>query len=121
MNWSFDSKLPIYTQLVDQMRVRIITGAYPPGSRLDSVRDLASQAGVNPNTMQRALSSLEEQGLVYSQRTAGRFITEDAELIAAVRNETALARIRRFADEMDELGFSKGEILELMEELENER
>ena len=77
MKWSFANDLPIYTQLIDQIKVGIVTGAFPPGERLPSVRDLATEAGVNPNTMQRALSQLESEGLVYSQRTAGRFVTED--------------------------------------------
>jgi GntR family transcriptional regulator len=77
MNWQFNSEAPIYSQLIGQIRQGIVSGAFPPGERLASVRDLASEAGVNPNTMQRALTELERDGLVYSQRTAGRFVTED--------------------------------------------
>ena len=75
MNWTFRSDLPIYTQLVDRFVQGIASGAMAPGARLSSVRDLATEAGVNPNTMQRALQELERQGLVYSQRTAGRYVT----------------------------------------------
>ena len=77
MAWKFNDNAPIYLQIVNTLKRNIASGAYPPGSRLPSVRDLALEAGVNPNTMQRALSELERSGLVNSQRTAGRFITED--------------------------------------------
>lgn len=116
MEWKFDSKQPIYAQLVDQMTVRIVTGAYPPGSKLSSVRDLAQEAGVNPNTMQRALAAIEESGLVHSQRTAGRFITEDLDLIQLARRRLAGEKIDMFAEQMKQLGFSKREIIELLEE-----
>ena len=81
MQWQFSNDAPIYTQLIQQVKVGIVTGAFPPGERLPSVRDLATEAGVNPNTMQRALAELERDGLVYSQRTAGRFVTEDNTMI----------------------------------------
>ena len=77
MKWQFSNDAPIYSQLIEQIKVGIVSGAFPPGERLPSVRDLATEAGVNPNTMQRALAELERDGLVYSQRTAGRFVTED--------------------------------------------
>ena len=116
MEWKFDSKQPIYTQLVDQMTVRIVTGVYAPGSKLGSVRDLAQEAGVNPNTMQRALAAIEDSGLVHSQRTAGRFITEDMNLIQMARRRLANEKIGIFEVQMKQLGFSKEEILNLLEE-----
>ena len=79
MRWEFSNDAPIYTQLIQQIKVGIVAGVFPPGERLPSVRELATEAGVNPNTMQRALAELERDGLVYSQRTAGRFVTEDKE------------------------------------------
>ena len=81
MKWQFSNDAPIYSQLIHQIQVGIVSGAFPPGQRLPSVRDLATEAGVNPNTMQRALAELERDGLVYSQRTAGRFVTEDQIMI----------------------------------------
>ena len=81
MRWEFSNDAPIYTQLIQQIKVGIVAGVFPPGERLPSVRELATEAGVNPNTMQRALAELERDGLVYSQRTAGRFVTEDKEMI----------------------------------------
>ena len=118
MQWSFTDERPIYAQLVEQLKLRIVTGLYPPGSRVMAVRELAAEAAVNPNTMQRALAALEEQGLVYSQRTAGRFVTDDAERIAQERRALASGKIRRFLDEMAVLGFEKKEILDLLEEEE---
>ena len=85
MAWKFNDGAPIYLQIVNTLKRNIASGAYPPGSRLPSVRDLALEAGVNPNTMQRALSELERSGLVNSQRTAGRFITEDASALLDLR------------------------------------
>ena len=116
MQWSFTDERPIYAQLVEQLKLRIVTGLYPPGSRIAAVRELAAEAAVNPNTMQRALAALEEQGLVFSQRTAGRFVTDDAERIGQERRALASGKIHRFLDEMGNLGFEKKEILELLEE-----
>ena len=91
MGWILDKNRPIYLQLVETLQSRIVSGAYPPGAKIDSVRDLAAEAAVNPNTMQRALAELEQSGLLRAERTAGRFVTEDKELIAAVRNREAEA------------------------------
>lgn len=116
MTWSFSNDLPIYTQLVGQIKTTIATGVFPPGERLPSVRDLATEAGVNPNTMQRALSQLESEGLVYSQRTAGRFVTEDQEKIAGAKRELAQQHIAQFIRAMDGLRFSREEMTVLLSE-----
>ena len=115
MKWSFANDLPIYTQLIDQIKVGIVVGAFPPGERLPSVRDLATEAGVNPNTMQRALAELERDGLVYSQRTAGRFVTEDTEMIRTAKEELAQRQIKSFLTAMLRLGYEKAEILTLVD------
>lgn len=81
MKWQISNDAPVYAQLIEQIQVGIASGVFAPGERLPSVRDLATEAGVNPNTMQRALAELERQGLVYSQRTAGRFVTEDHKMV----------------------------------------
>ena len=116
MPWEFRGDVPIYTQLTDQLRRRIVSGDLPPGARLPSVRDLAAQAGVNPNTMQRAMAEMERLGLVYSQRTAGRFVTEDETVIRALRRDLAREQIDTFLAGMAQLGFHRGEILTLLEE-----
>lgn len=115
MAWSFSGDKPIYAQLVERLQTRIVTGEYPPGARLDAVRDLSEQAGVNPNTMQRAMTELESRGLVYTQRTAGRFVTEDAARIAALREALAREKLGRFLSEMEGLGFTRGEVTTLLE------
>ena len=114
MKWSFSNDLPIYAQLVEQMKIGIATGIFPPGSRLPSVRDLAMEAGVNPNTMQRALAELERHGLVSTQRTSGRVVTEDMNMIKETRNMLAKEQIQEFIQRMRELGFEKEEILTLL-------
>ena len=114
MKWQFSSDAPIYSQLIAQIKVGIVTGAFPPGERLPSVRDLATEAGVNPNTMQRALTELERDGLVYSQRTAGRFVTEDQSMIASAKRSLAESHIQTFLRAMAHLGYDREEILTLL-------
>ena len=114
MKWQFSNDAPIYSQLIDQIQVGIVSGAFPPGERLPSVRDLATEAGVNPNTMQRALAELERDGLVYSQRTAGRFVTEDQTMIDGVKRSLAQRHIQAFWEAMTRLGYDRQEVLALM-------
>lgn len=114
MPWIVDNYRPIYIQLIDEIKQRIITGTYPIGDKLPSVRDLASEASVNPNTMQKALSELEREGLVFSNRTTGRFITEDQALVTALREQLATEQITIFLRSMKSLGFSKQDLIELL-------
>ena len=114
MQWQFSNDAPIYTQLIQQVKVGIVTGAFPPGERLPSVRDLATEAGVNPNTMQRALAELERDGLVYSQRTAGRFVTEDNTMINQAKRSLAERHVKTFLEAMLRLGFQREEIISLI-------
>mgnify|MGYP005850162251 CR=1 FL=1 len=121
MSEQFNSSRPIYAQLVERLKARILAGTYPPGGHLDSVRDLAAAAGVNPNTMQRALTELERDGLVYSQRTSGRYVTEDQDVISAARHALAAGKVRTFLSDMTALGFEKEELLsQLRQEMEKE-
>lgn len=115
MAWQFRNDVPLYTQLIEQIEQKILTGELRPGDRLPSVRDFAMEAGVNPNTMQRALAELERLELVYVQRTVGRFVTEEEEKIKDLRGETAKTRVRAFLDGMFHLGFSLEEVLALMQ------
>lgn len=122
MPWNLDSGQPIFKQIVDRIRMDIVSGKYQPGERLPSVRDLAAEAAVNPNTMQRALAELERTGLVYSKRTSGRFITEEQEMIKTLRSDIAAEKIKVFFEGMMQLGFNKEETLSLVGEyLENNR
>lgn len=116
MPWNLDSSRPIYLQIIEQVQMDIITGRYQPGDKLPSVRDLAQEAAVNPNTMQKALSELERSGLIYSQRTSGRFITEDKELIHQMKKELAAAEVSAFVAHMKQLGITPEEIRQLLAE-----
>ena len=116
MQWQFSNEMPIYSQLVEQIKVGIVSGMFPPGERLPSVRDLATEAGVNPNTMQRAMTELERDGLVYSQRTAGRFVTEDHAVIQAAKRDLAQRHIHAFLAAMLRLGYGREEIISLLEQ-----
>ena len=114
MGWNFQNDLPIYTQLVDAIKFSIVSGELLPGARMSTVRDLALEAGVNPNTMQRALQQLEREGLVFSQRSSGRFVTEDVSVIDRARSALAAEYVRRYRDSMASLGFSEGEMRALL-------
>ena len=114
MEWNFRADLPIYSQLVAQIKLAIVSGVYLPGERLAPVRELAMDAGVNPNTMQRALQELEREGMVYSQRTSGRFVTEDTKVIESAKKQLAADQIKDFLEQMGRLGYPKEEILSLL-------
>ena len=116
MPWNLDSSRPIYLQIIERVQMDIITGRYQPGDKLPSVRDLAQEAAVNPNTMQKALSELERSGLIYSQRTSGRFITEDKEMIHQMKKELAAAEVSAFVAHMKQLGITPEEIRQLLAE-----
>ena len=98
MEWNFRNGIPIYTQIIDEMTMRIASGAYKPSDKVPAVRELAMDAGVNPNTMQRALAELERRGLVYSERTSGRFITNEESVLKDLREDLA----KRYFDELTE-------------------
>nr|WP_296009621.1 GntR family transcriptional regulator [uncultured Blautia sp.] len=120
MSWNLNSERPIYAQIMERITMDIISGIYTPGAKLPSVRDLAQEAGVNPNTMQKALSELERTGLLFSQRTSGRFITEDLAMIEKTKHDLASMQIREFLEKMERIGFTKDTTIELMEKIKNE-
>ncbi|MBO4234997.1 MAG: GntR family transcriptional regulator [Firmicutes bacterium] len=121
MAWELDGSRSIYSQLVDVILRRIVTGIYPAGSRLDSVRDLASEAGVNPNTMQRALTELERTGMITTQRTSGKYVTDSQEMIDKVREDMAANSVSKLIAEMHELGFEKEDVMEIIRRNSDER
>ena len=114
MSEQFDSSRPIYAQLVERLKAKILAGTYPPGGHLDSVRDMAAAAGVNPNTMQRALAQLETEGLARTERTAGRYVTEDTMLIEQLRAATAEKFAEEFLEKMQGIGYSPAQVAELL-------
>jgi len=115
MAWILDDSRPIYLQIVDLIKTNIIAGIYQPGDKLPSVRDLAAEASVNPNTMQKALTELERSGLVYTQRTSGRFITEDTAKMTEIKEQLAKEQIQQFLQNMQQLGFTKEDIQRLLQ------
>ena len=118
MSWNLDSERPIYTQIIERITLDIISGIYAPGARLPSVRDLAQNAGVNPNTMQKALSELERTGLLFSQRTSGRVVTEELAMIEKTKTQLAAQQIREFLEKMQRIGFDRETTLKLIQQTE---
>ena len=114
MAWILDSDRPIYIQIVEEIKLRIISGLYTPGGKLPSVRELATEAAVNPNTMQKAFAELERSGLIITQRTSGRTVTEDAILIDEIKTSLAKEQIHQFFDNMKQLGYLKEDALKLV-------
>lgn len=118
MNWELKSDRPIYTQLLEELKRRIVSGYYKPGEKLLPVRELAQEARVNPNTMQKALSELERQSLVFAVRTTGRYITEDVSLIEETKKEFASFHVKTFYEEMKALGYEKSSIIQMLSDYE---
>ena len=115
MAWSFTSRAPVYMQIVSRIRADILGGVYKPDQQIPAVRQLALTAGVNPNTMQKAFAALEQSGLICTQRTSGRTVTEDIEVIKGVQKDLASSHITQFIQKMKELGFTNDEIKNLVE------
>ena len=120
MSWNLNSDRPIYAQIIEEIQRRIISGEYSAGQRMPSVRELAAQAEVNPNTMQKALAEMEQKGLLYSQRTSGRFVTEDQEMIEEIKKSLAKEQIIAFVENMRQLGFNNEDILAQVQKIVKE-
>ena len=120
MNWKLDDSMPIWIQLTEQITKRIVSGVYPLGEKLPSVRELAADASVNPNTMQRALSKLDDDGLTETNRTIGRTVTSSVDVVNDVRNKMAEQQVKRYLDGMAQLGFSNEQAKEMIELGEND-
>ena len=113
MQWKLTDDRPIWLQLTEQLTERIVSGVYPTGSRMPPVRELAAEAGVNPNTMQRAITQLETLGLVTTNRTLGRTVTENAEALEEMRRRLAVECAESYFKEMGALGYSRGEAADM--------
>ena len=116
MKWAFTTDRPIYAQLIEQMTFAVVSGEYRAGDKLPSVRDLAQEAAVNPNTMQKALAEMERQGMLYTQRTAGRYVTEDVAMIQQIKTKLAEQQVADFLAQMGKIGFTKDEIIALIQQ-----
>lgn len=114
MEWSFHEDAPIYLQIIHQMKAQIATGALAPGDKIPPVRELAMEAGVNPNTMQKALSELEREGILYSKRTAGRFVAERTDQQETLQNALVKEKLETFLRDMNTLGYTDEEVEELL-------
>ena len=117
MEWQIDNNKPVYIQLVEQLKMKIISGEIELDSKLDSVRNLAAEAMVNPNTMQKALAELERQGFVYSKRTSGRFVTDDKAWIDRERKNLVKDSVKASLETLINLGYTDEEIMRLIEEI----
>ena len=120
MSWELKNDRPIYIQLIEQIQLRIFSGVYPAGSRLPSVRDMAQEAAVNPNTMQRVLARLEEDGLVITHRTSGRTVTEDEKMIEKAKTQLAKEQIMEFLEKMKMMGLERKEVLSIIQNITEE-
>lgn len=120
MSWDLKTDRPIYTQLIEQIQLKIFSGVYPLGSKLPSVRDMAQEAAVNPNTMQRALAKMEEDGLIITHRTSGRSVTEDAHMVEMAKTKVAKEQIVEFLEKMKLMGFEQKEILTIIRNMAEE-
>lgn len=110
MAWEFNEKSPIYSQIAEHIKMQIVSQEIKSGDQLPTVRELAQEADVNPNTMQRAFTELEREGMVFSQRTSGRFVTEDNLLIGKIRQQVAKAELATFVNNMKKIGYKLDEI-----------
>lgn len=116
MNFTFDNDRPIYTQLAHQIKVLIISGNIKPSEKLPSVRDFALKYKVNPNTMQKALSTLEEEELIFTERTNGKYVTSDTKLIEKIKKELAKEKVQIYLAEMKNLGLTKEDAINYLQE-----
>ncbi|MCL2220934.1 MAG: GntR family transcriptional regulator [Oscillospiraceae bacterium] len=114
MTWQFSPDRPIYLQLQEQIKLMIVSGRHPPGGKMPAVRDLAENAAVNPNTVQRALTELEREGLLHSQRTSGRYVTEDKTVIEKTKSELASEIVEAFLKKMEAIGYSVKETADII-------
>ena len=117
MNFEFNNNVPIYVQIVEQLKIHIISGKIKPGGRLPSVRELALMLKVNPNTLQKALQELEEIKLIYTERTNGKFVTENQKLINKYKNEYALELSKKYLDNMEQIDFKLNDTIKYLKEL----
>ena len=115
MNFIFDNDRPIYIQLVEQLKECIVSGKFKTGEKLPSVRDLAMQIKVNPNTVQKALAEIENQKLIYTERTNGKFVTENEELIENVKKELANQKVQKYFQDMNKLGINKDDAIKYLQ------
>ena len=114
MSFDFNNETPIYLQIIEFIKMQIITKEYLPNQKLPSVRELSMLYGVNPNTIQKSLGELEEMGLIYTERTNGKFVTNDSVVIEKVRQETINTMVDNFYESMAKVGIDKKSIIDIL-------
>ncbi len=117
MDYNFDNERPIYIQLVEMIRIDIVSGKFKKGQKLPSVRELALMMKVNPNTMQKALAELENEKLIYTERTNGKYVTEDKELIENAKKELAQEKVNNYLKSMQDIGINYDSAIRYLQEL----
>lgn len=121
MKWEFKNGIPIYLQIIAQIKVMIASGELRAGSKIPPVREMAVEAGVNPNTMQRALTQLEQEGLLYTQRTAGRFVSEDENVMKELRKAMSEQYIADMFHNLEKMGMDKQEIIDAVKDYQEDK
>lgn len=117
MDYNFDNERPIYIQLVEKLKAQIVSGELKQGERIPSVRELALTARVNPNTMQKALAELENNGLIYTERTNGKFVTQDKNIIESIKKELAKEKVNTYLTSMKDIGLTFDDATRYLQEL----
>ena len=117
MEYVFENERPIYIQLVEMIRIDIVSGKFQKGQKLPSVRELALMMKVNPNTMQKALMELEEEKLIYTERTNGKYVTEDEKLIEKIKKQLAQEKVNNYLNSMKNIGISYELAVKYLQEL----
>ena len=119
MDFSFDNNIPIYIQLLDYLKIYLLSGTFKSGEKLPSVRDFANTFEVNPNTVQRALVELENEGLIYTERTNGKYVTKDKKVIEKLKDEYAMTLAKSYFQGMKRIGLSKADSIKYLERIDN--
>lgn len=119
MEFTFDNNIPIYVQLLEYLKIYLISGVFKPGDKLPSVRDFANTFKVNPNTMQKALSELEDMELIYTERTNGKYVTKNQEVIDKLKDEYALTLAKSYFNGMKRIGLGKADSIKYLEGIED--
>ena len=118
MDFTFDNNIPIYIQLLEYMKIYLISGVFKSGEKLPSVREFANTFKVNPNTMQKALAELENMNLIYTERTNGKYVTNDTELIEKLKDEYAITLVNSFLQGMKKIGLGKADSIKYLERVD---
>lgn len=121
MDWKFTNNCPVYQQIMEKIQSAVLAGEFSPGQKIPSVRDLAVEARVNPNTMQHALQELEQTGLLVTRSTSGRHVTDDITILDSMRDKQLRELTAEFMKKFATLGIAPSKVIQLLSDYENER